>query len=110
MAPHSLNGAYSGGVSQVLWEDGERVFCRGWRLDDNGKRCAALIVVPAQDYPSRSSLDRLTHEYEIRDELDGAWAVRPLDLVREAGRTMLVLDDEGGEPLDRLLGVPMEVG
>jgi serine/threonine protein kinase len=28
----------------------------------------------------------------------------------ERGRTMLVLEDPGGEPLDRLLGGPMEVG
>src|SRR5262249_7729361 len=29
---------------------------------------------------------------------------------REQGRTMLVLEDPGGEPLARLLGLPMEVG
>jgi serine/threonine protein kinase len=110
MVSHSLNGAYSDGASQVLWEDGERVFRRGWRLDDNGTRRAVLIVLLAADHPSRSSSDRLTHEYELKDELDGAWAVRPLDLVRDSGRTMLVLEDAGGEPLDRLLGAPMEVG
>src|SRR5262252_3753118 len=109
MEPHLLTGAYSDDTSQVLWEDGERVFRRGWRRDDNGKR-AVLLVTPAADHPSRSSLDRLTHEYELRDELDGAWAVRPLDLVRDAGPTMLVLEDAGGEPLDRLLGAPMEMG
>src|SRR5262249_12936210 len=109
MEPHSLTGAYSDGGSQVLWEDGERVFRRGWRLDDNGKR-AVLLVMPAADQPSRSSLDRLTHEYELKDELDRAWAVRPLELVRDAGRTMLVLEDADGEPLDRLLGAPMQVG
>ena len=93
MVAHSLNGAYSAGGSQVLREDGEYVFRRGWRLDDDGKRRAVLIVLPAADHPSSSSLDRLTHEYELKDELDGAWAVRPLDLVRDAGRTMLVLED-----------------
>src|SRR5262249_38743402 len=31
-------------------------------------------------------------------------------LVRDAGRTMLVLEDADGEPLDRLLGAPMQVG
>jgi PAS domain S-box-containing protein len=109
MMTHTLSGAYSVGDSQVLWEDGERVFRRGWRLDDNGKRRAVLIAVPAAEHPSRSSLDRLTHEYELKDELDGKWAVRPLDLVRDAGRTMLVLEDADGELLDRLLGAPMEV-
>jgi serine/threonine protein kinase len=56
------------------------------------------------------TLDRLAHEYGLKDELEVAWAVRPLELVRERGRTMLVLEDPDGEPLDRLLGAPMEVG
>ena len=81
------------------------VLSRGWRLDDNGKRRAVLLVTPAADHPSRSSLERLTHEYELKDELDGTWAVRPLELVRDVGRTMLVLEDAGGEPVERLLGV-----
>jgi PAS domain S-box-containing protein len=110
MVPHSQNAAYPDGGSRVLWEDGERAFRRGWRLDDEGKRRAVLLVAPAVDHPSRSCLDRLTHEYELKDELDTAWALRPLDLVRDTGRTVLVLEDEGGEPLDQLLGVPMDVG
>mgnify|MGYP003694492661 CR=1 FL=1 len=32
-----------------------------------------------------------------------------LELVREGGRTMLVLEDPGGEPLDQLLGAPMQL-
>jgi PAS domain S-box-containing protein len=110
MVPHSLNVASSGGGSQVLWEDGERAFRRGWRLDNEGKRRAVLLVAPAADHPSRSCLERFTHEYELKDELDRAWAVRPLDLIRDTGRTMLVLDDAGGEPLEILLGVPMDMG
>jgi serine/threonine protein kinase len=109
MMPSSLNGVYPDRSSQVLWEDGERVFCRGWRLGDDGNRNAVLVVLPAAEHPSPSSLDRLAHEYELKDELDGAWAVRPLELVRDGGRTMLVLEDPGGEPLDGLLGRPMEV-
>jgi serine/threonine protein kinase len=110
MAPYSLIGAYADDESHILWENGERVFRRGWRPDDDGNRSAVLIVLPGADQPSRLSLDRLTHEYELKDELDGAWAARPLELVRDAGRTMLVLEDAGGEPLDRLLGAPMELG
>jgi hypothetical protein len=110
MVPHSQNVAYSDGDSQVLWKDSERVFHRGWRLDDEGKRRAVLLVVPAADHPARSTLDHFSHEYELRDELDCTWAVRPLELVREANRTVLVLDDAGGEPLEMLLGVPMKVG
>jgi len=91
---------YSGDNSRILWEDGERVFRRGWRPDDSGDRRAVLIVSPAAEHLSRSSLDRLNHEFELKDELDGAWAARPLDLVCEAGRTILVLEDAGGESLN----------
>src|SRR5262245_41224525 len=110
MVQHSLTGADADDGSEILWEDGERVFRRGWRPDDNGKRRAVLIVLSAADQPSRSSLNHLTHEYELKDQLDEAWAVRPLDLVHDAGRTVLVLEDVDGEPLDGLLGAPMEVG
>ena len=110
MVPSSLNGVYPDGNSQVLWEDGERVFCRGWRLGDDGNPSAVLVVLPATERPSPSSLDRLAHEYGLKDELDGTWAVQPLELVRDGGRTMLILEDPGGEPLDRLLSGPMEVG
>ena len=92
MLQQSLNVTHSDGSSQVLWEDGERVFRRGWRLDDDGNRLAVLLVAPAADHPSPSRLDRLTHEYELKDELDRAWAARPLALMRDAGRTVLVLD------------------
>src|SRR5262249_16419466 len=89
---HSGGSAYLEGGCQVLWEDDERVFRRGWRLDDNGKRRAVLIVLPAAEHPSRASLDRLTHEYELRDELDGSWAARPLQLVPQPARPLLLLD------------------
>ena len=94
---------------QVLWEDGDRVFCRAWRQDADGSRHVVLAVLPAAEHPTAATLDRLAHEYGLKDALDGTWAVRPLELVRDHGRTMLVLEDSGGEPLDRLLGAPMEV-
>src|SRR6266404_6369147 len=107
MNPSSWVG--SGGQSglQVLWEDGERLFCRGWR---DGSQDPVLAVLPVAEHPTPGSLNCLTHEYGLKDDLDAAWAVRPLDLVRERGRTILVLEDPGGEPLDRLLGRPMELG
>jgi predicted ATPase/signal transduction histidine kinase len=109
MNPSSWFGPGDGGV-QVLWADEERVFCRGWRNGAGGDRNAVLAVLPAAEHPTPGSLNRLTHEYELKDDLDRAWAVRPLELVRERGRTMLLLEDPGGEPLDRILGAPMEVG
>ena len=93
------------GRLQVLWADGERVFCRTWAEDDEPS--AMLAVVPASEHPSPSCLDRLAHEYGLKDMLDGAWAVRPLALESERGRSMLMLEYPGGAPLERLLGAPM---
>ena len=95
---------------EVLWEDSERVFCRERRPDADGNLQDVLIVTPTAEHPTPASLDRLAHEYALKDELDGAWAVLPLALIRERGRTMLVLEDPSSEPLDRLLGAPMELG
>ncbi|CAE6714781.1 Adaptive-response sensory-kinase SasA [Paraburkholderia nemoris] len=94
---------------QILWDDGERVLCRGRREGDGGGR-NVLLARPAVEHPLPASLDRLVHEFGLKDELDGEWAVQPLELVRERGQTLLVLEDPGGEPLARLLGTPMEVG
>ncbi|WP_017997359.1 ATP-binding sensor histidine kinase [Rhizobium leguminosarum] len=93
---------------EVLWEDGDRVFHREWRRGTDGKLNPVLVVLSALEYPTPSSLGHLDHEYGLKDELDGAWAARPLELVREGGRTMLVLEDAGSEPLARLLGTAME--
>src|SRR6202162_756810 len=102
----------AGGVSRlmVLLEDGERVLCRGWRGDGDANGTAVLAVLSASEHPAPAFLDRLAHEYGLKDELDGRSAARPLALVREHGRTMLLLEDPGGEPLNPLLGRPMEMG
>ena len=105
-----LNDVCSDDSCQVLWRDGDRVFRRGWRLGDDGERSAVLVVTPATEHPSPSILDRLAHEYELRDALDAAWAARPLALSREGGRTSLLLEDPGGEPLGGLIGAPMDTG
>jgi hypothetical protein len=95
---------------QVLWVDGERVYHRGCRENSDGGYGSVLVVLPAAERALPATLERLAHEYALRDELDAAWAARPLVLVREGGRTALLLEDPGGEPLERLIGAPMEAG
>src|SRR5262249_775403 len=74
-----------------------------------GDRDAVLEVLLVSEHPTLGSLNRLTHEYELRDDLDDAWAARPMGLVCERGEPILVLKDPGGEPLNRLIGPRMEV-
>src|ERR1700730_7265222 len=106
MNPLSWFGADGDYRLRVLWEDDERVFCRG---HVNGDRTSMLAVLPAAEHPTPATLDRLAREYDLKDELDGAGAARPSALLGDRGRTMLVLEDTGSEPLHRLLGAPMEV-
>jgi PAS domain S-box-containing protein len=80
------------------------------RLDADGKRTTARPAVFATGHRGSLTPIRLAHEYAPRDELDTAWAVRPPELACEDGRPPLMLEDPSGEPLDGLLGVPMELG
>ena len=77
-----------------LREDGDFVLSRNAA---DGGRSPVLTLTPAVERPVRGSLLRLEHEYSLRHELDPAWAARPFALLREQGRTMLLLEDPGGE-------------
>jgi PAS domain S-box-containing protein len=94
---------------ETLREDGELILYRGQhrsRIDEILP--PVLVVAPVAERPALGSLRRMEHEYALRAELDPGWAVRPFALAPHQGRTVLVLTDPGGEPLDRLLGRPME--
>jgi len=106
----SLGTGREGDLLEVLWEDAERVFCRLSRNDTEGRRHAFIPVTVGTERTTLQSINRLAHEYELKDDLDSAWALQPLELVRDRGRTMLVVEYTGGEPLDRLISKPMEIG
>jgi PAS domain S-box-containing protein len=68
-----------------------------------------LLVAPVGKYSARDSLERLEHEYALKAVLNRDWAARPVALAMRDDRMTLVLEDPGGEPLDRLLGRPLGV-
>src|SRR3954452_21684736 len=102
-------GTGANGHLDVLWVDGERVFCRGWQRDAEGADHPRLAVLAATHLPAPGSADRLAHEFALRHYLDGSWARGPLELVRKRGRTILILEWCDGQPLERLVGAPMQV-
>jgi serine/threonine protein kinase len=61
------------------------------------------------EYPKAESQKRLDYEYSLREELDPAWGARPIAMARHWERTVLVLEDPGGVPLDQLLGHPLDL-
>ncbi|MBV8473982.1 MAG: serine/threonine protein kinase, partial [Hyphomicrobiales bacterium] len=95
---------------QVLLEDGERVLCRTRRVKGFGDKHSALALCLATQQLSSVKLDRLAHELSLKGDLDSAWSARPLEIVREDRGVMLLLEDPGGEPLERLLVKQMDIG
>ncbi len=67
------------------------------------------VLLAAAKHASPASLGRLEHEYALRADLDSGWAARPLALSRDTDGLTLILEDPGGEPLDRLLEEPLRI-
>jgi PAS domain S-box-containing protein len=105
----SISGA-SGYVLESLREGADFTLYRGRQ---HGDPSSVLAVALSAEQPSPQSLRRLEHEYSLAAELDPAWAAKPLALARYEGRTVLLLNDPGGEPLDLVLqrdqGQPLEL-
>lgn len=93
---------------EVVWEGNGRVLCRLWR-DDAAISRHALLPVPSGQ-PRDDGIARLTHECELRDHLHPDWALQPVELLRERGQVLLVVDYVEGRLLERAVGRPMEIG
>jgi hypothetical protein len=65
-------------LGEMLWQDGERVVCRRWRDAAVGDRHPILVVLPTAERPAPDNLNRLAHEYGLKDDLHPAWAAQPL--------------------------------
>ena len=91
---------------ELLRNDKELNLYRGRSEHDDSQ---ILVLSPAVEYPAPETLKRLEHEYSLREELEPAWAARPIAITHHWNRTVLVLEDPGGVPLDQLLGQPLEL-
>ncbi len=93
-------------IFEVLRKDEEFILYRGRSANEASQ---LLVLSPVAEHPALESLKQLEHEYSLKEELDSAWAVRPLAKVRHLDRTVLVSEDPGGVPLDQLLSQPFDL-
>jgi serine/threonine protein kinase len=93
--------------SQTLRKD-EIVLYRSEQSNQPGSP-SVFLLAPASMQPALETIKKIEHEYSLRDELDSAWAVRSLALSEHRGQVTLVLEDPGGETLDRFPPGPMEM-
>src|ERR1700733_11373494 len=98
-----------GYVLMPLREGADFTLYRGRKHDDP----SPVLAIALSEQPSPQSIRRLVHEYSFASELDPAWAAKPLAITRHEGRTILVLKDPGGQPLDWILerdqGQPLDL-
>ena len=92
----------------LLREDQEFILYRGGH-PSRPSSASVLLLAPSSSKPSLQTLKRLDHEYSLRNELDSAWAARPLAVTEHRGQTAIVLEDPGGEPLDQQLSEPLDL-
>lgn len=99
----------SGYVLVPLRESADFTLYRGRKHDDP----SPVLAIALFEQPSPQSIRQLMHEYSFAAELDPAWAAKPLAITRYEGRTILLLKDPGGQPLDRILerdqGQPLDL-
>jgi PAS domain S-box-containing protein len=95
-------------VTEPLRTDEEFVLYRGEYSNLVGTP-SVLLLAAASTLPARETLRKMENEYSLRYELDSAWAVRSLVFSEHRGQMTLVLEDPGGETLDRFLPGPMEM-
>jgi serine/threonine protein kinase len=69
----------------------------------------SILFSPALERPAPASLAKLERSYALRGELDPSWAARPVELVNYQGRPSLLMEDRGGEFLDKVIDGPMAV-
>jgi predicted ATPase/signal transduction histidine kinase len=87
-------------VLEPLRAEADFTLYRGTEL---GSEMRIFAMAAAAEQPSPQNLRRLEHEYSLAAELDGEWSARPLALTCYQGRTVLILADPGGEPLDLVI-------
>jgi len=68
-----------------------------------GRPPPVLMMALVAEQPSAQSLRRAEREYSLAEQLHPAWAAKPVAFTRHQERTILVLQDPGGEPPARIL-------
>jgi predicted ATPase/signal transduction histidine kinase len=88
---------------ETLRQDDELVVARCTR---DGVSSSFLVLSPASAGPAPETLARLERQHTLRDVLESSWAARPVEFVRHHGQPALLLENPGGELLERLCGEP----
>ncbi len=102
----SMAGIQGYTFSEELHVDGDLILYRAFENTDRTR--PLLVLAFSSDRPTPLGIAKLENEYGHREQLKPDFAAQPLRLVCVNGQTFLVLQDPGGEPLNRMMGRPMD--
>lgn len=95
---------------EPLRKDGEFVLYRALpQTKAETSPPSILALTPILEHPAPATIKKIKHEFSLKDYLDPTWAIRPIALTQQQSRPMLLLEAPDGEPLDRLVGQPLEL-
>jgi PAS domain S-box-containing protein len=95
---------------ETLHQDGEFILYRGLpQIGAEPSPPSILALSPVVERPAPATIKKIEHEFSLRDELNPAWAARPIAVTKHIGQTAIVLEDPGGKPLDRFLSGPVDL-
>src|SRR5262249_26505604 len=95
---------------ETLHQDGEFILYRGRCQTAETSPPSLLALTPRMDQHAPPTIRKIALEFSHKEDLSPAWAVRPTAPPQQQNRTMLLFDDPGAEPLERLTPRPMELG
>jgi len=87
-------------IQEILQDSGTTVIYRGVGVDDGRP---VLLKGHRKEIPNIDEIARMRHEYQILKGMDIEGAPRAQNLLKHQNGFLLVLEDEGGIPLARLL-------
>jgi hypothetical protein len=68
---------------ETLHQDGEFILYRGLRLAGSETSPASILALaPVMERPAPATLKKIEHQFSLKDELDPAWAIRPIVLTQ----------------------------
>ncbi len=95
---------------ETIRQDGEFILYQCLRQTNSEKSPPSILALsPVMERPDLATIKKIEHEFSFKDELDPAWAIRPIALTQHQNRTMLLFEDPNGQPLDQLPGRPIEL-
>ncbi len=90
----------------IVSQDGEFILGGG----QHASRSASLLpLAPSSRKPSVDTLTKLAHEHSLTNELESAWAARPLTVTRRLGQAPDKLEVSGDEPCGRFCKGPADL-